>query len=485
MFLFKIIIFVNSLFFSYFKNIILPFKKITIEDFNGRKTIDDLINFNIYTNISMGTPPQIVAHFIEQNTYTFHFKKRMLSYNYAKYSQFLGDIYNLTNFWFNNKKSTTFAFNDKENYCSDVFYFKTLNNTEIKVDNLKHNIHTSDMLEKYKCGIIGLNNPSEDVTSDKHIRFLEALKEKEVIGEYSITILYEEKNNLFNYNKELNLGTIVIGESPYVFNPKKYKKEDEVANRGINWSIFINEVYIKNKNYSEINVEMQFSLITCFIKGTVNYKKKIEKLFFSELIKDKKCEVELLGENVFPNEYYVYSCNNNKEIQDKIKLFPDLIFEIKTNNLTFIFTYNDLFKEFNDKIYFMVIFLNEKYSAYVPRWTMGEIFLRKYLTSFNQDTKLISFYRNQVDEMNNKNQNNYEPSTPKKSLSLSNHIRTLFEIIMGIIIIFILYLLYRKYRNSRKLHANELEDSNYVYVQKENKNPILLNKQRELNKIIY
>ena len=362
---------------------------------------------------------------------------------------------------------------------------KTLNNTEVKVDNLKHNIHTSDMLEKYKCGIIGLNNPSEDGTSDKHIRFLEALKEKEVIGEYSISILYEEKNNLFNYNKELNLGTIVIGESPYVFNPKKYKKEDEVANRGINWSIFINEVYIKSKNYSEINVEMQFSLITCFIKGTVNYKKKIEKLFFSELIKDKKCEVELLGENVFPNEYYVYSCNNNKEIQDKIKLFPDLIFEIKTNNLTFIFTYNDLFKEFNDKIYFMVIFLNEKYSAYVPRWTMGEIFLRKYLTSFNQDTKLISFYRNQVDEMNNKNQNNYEPSTPEKSLSLSNHIRTLFEIIMGIIIVFILYLLYRKYRNSRKLHANELEDSNYVYVQKENKNPILLNKQRELNKIIY
>ena len=47
---------------------------------------------------------------------------------------------------------------------------------------------------------------------------------------------------------------------------------------------------------------------------------------------------------------------------------------------------------------------------------------------------------------------------------------------MGIFIIVILFLLYRKYRNSRKLHANELEDSNYVYKAKENKHPYLLEK---------
>ena len=63
--------------------------------------------------------------------------------------------------------------------------------------------------------------------------------------------------------------------------------------------------------------------------------------------------------------------------------------------------------------------------------------------------------------------------------------RTFIEIIMGILIIIILYLLYRKYRNTRKLHANELEDSNYVYVSGENNNSILTKKERELNKIIY
>ena len=38
---------------------------------------------------------------------------------------------------------------------------------------------------------------------------------------------------------------------------------------------------------------------------------------------------------------------------------------------------------------------------------------------------------------------------------------------MGIIIIFSFYLLYRKYKKSRKLLANELEDSNYAYITNE------------------
>ena len=59
-----IVIILNLIFLIHSKNIVLPFKKITIEDFNGRKTIDDLISYHIYTNITMGTPHQIVAHFI-------------------------------------------------------------------------------------------------------------------------------------------------------------------------------------------------------------------------------------------------------------------------------------------------------------------------------------------------------------------------------------------------------------------------------------
>jgi cell division protein FtsL len=491
MLLMKIILLINILFFSYFKNIILPFKKITIEDFNGRKTINDFITYNIYTNVSMGTPPQTVAHFLDQNDCTFHFKKRLLSHNYSKFREFLGDFNNLTNFWFKNKQSNTFIMNENDDFCSDVFYFYTLNNTKITVGNLKYNMAWSNIVEKYKCGNIGFNNPSNDVSKNDHIHFLEELKQKEIISEYTVSVLYEEKNKLFDNNKEKNLGTLIIGESPHVFDPGHYREEEEIVYPGADWSILINEIYTKNRNYTENNIEIQFSLITSFIKGTVSYRKYVDQLFFTKLINDKKCLVELLEENVFPNEYYTYSCENNKEIQEKIKEFPNLNFEIKTNNLTFILTYNDLFKLYEDRIYFMVVFRDEKYSTYVPKWIMGEIFLRKYLTSFNYDSKTISFYRNQVNEMNakieNKNKNGKnddKPITQEQSSNLSKYMRIIIEIIMGIIIVFILYLLYRKYRKTRKIHANELEDSNYVYVSKDNENPIITDKKRELNQII-
>jgi len=490
MFFQKILLFVNIIIFNNSKNIILPFKKISIEDFNGRKTIDDLITFNIYTNISMGTPPQIVAHFIEQDDYIFNFKKRILSYNNVKSSQFLENYENLTNFWFDNKKSSTFLMDNDKGFCTDVYYFNTLNNTIKKIENLRHNIYLNDILDKQKCGIIGLDPKSSKKfnTNKQHISFLEELKEKDIISENSLTILYEEKNNLFKYNSNLNLGTIIIGESPHIFSPDKYDKEDIVVNLEKDWSILVNEVKFNSpkSNYTEENIEMIFSLISGFIKGSSFYRKEIDKIFFSELIKNKLCIVELLDENVFPNEYYVYSCENNKEMQEKIKSFPTLSFEIKTNNLTFSFTYNELFKVFNNRLYFMIIFRDQKYTSFTHSWTMGDIFLRKYLTTYNYETKAILFYRNQIDEMNIKSQLINKSNNLNKKSNFTKLFRTFLEVVMGIFILLILFLLYRKYRNTRKIHANELEDSNYAYVPQDNKTPALSQKQnkRELNKII-
>lgn len=229
---------------------------------------------------------------------------------------------------------------------------------------------------------------------------------------------------------------------------------------------------------------MQISIINGFIKGSSLYRKEIEKIFFMELIKKNLCKVEHIEENVYYNLYFIYSYENNKDMEEKIKSFPSLIFEVKTNNLTFIFNYKDLFKIYNNRLYFMIIFREEKYISYTPRWTMGDIFLRKYLTTVNFDSKTIIFYRNQVNEMNIKSHIIDNPKESKKNFTMSKNIRTIVEIIMGLFIIVILYLLYRKYRNSRKIRANELEDSNYIYVPNEKNNSITLKKERELNKII-
>ena len=203
------------------------------------------------------------------------------------------------------------------------------------------------------------------------------------------------------------------------------------------------------------------------------------------MIKNKICKCEIVDENIFPFDYYIYSCENNEKFQKKVKEFPTLYFENKSNNLTFIFTYKELFKEFNDRIYFMIIFQDQKIkTSYFPRWTMGDIFLRKYLTTFNYDSKTISFYRSQVNEANIQSQVIIIPKKEHKKWNISKYVRVFFEIIMGLFLIVTLYLLYRRYRNSRKIHANELEDSNYVYMPKDNKKLELTKKERELNKII-
>ena len=130
---------------------------------------------------------------------------------------------------------------------------------------------------------------------------------------------------------------------------------------------------------------------------------------------------------------------------------------IKSENLNFIFTYNDLFKIFDNKLFFLIIFP----SLSSENWYIGEIFLSKYICTFNSESKSIYFYKNQIDKLNNIKQ---EKDKKKYSNDL---LRYLIEIFMGLIIIFLAFIIYRRYRKSRKLLANELEDNNYIYIASE------------------
>ena len=283
-FLQNFLLFIDIFFLYKCKNIVLSFNKITIEDYNGRKTIDDYINYNLYTNISMGTPPQMVSHFILQDEYYFIFKKKTsLSYNYYKFSQFLNKE-NLSNFWFDNNKSSTFIIDDDEEVFKDIYYFYTLNNSIAKVVNLSHNIEIKEPKYLNKCGLIGLYHKNKRIYRNNSVNLMEDLKSKGIINEYSFTILYNEKTNLFDCHKG-NLGKIIIGESPQIYESSQFKKEEEVANPEKNWSILINKLISSKINYTEENIEMKISLTTAFIIGSILYREKIHNEFFSDLIK--------------------------------------------------------------------------------------------------------------------------------------------------------------------------------------------------------
>ena len=135
-----------------------------------------------------------------------------------------------------------------------------------------------------------------------------------------------------------------------------------------------------------------------FIKGSLQYKNQTDFLFFNDLISKNICRMDYIDENIYKIQDIVYSCENNNIIKEKIKTFPTLYFLIKPYNLTFLFNNKELFKFHNNRIYFLICYKANSYS----NWEVGELFLRKYITTFNYYSKTISFYKSQVDEINKK-----------------------------------------------------------------------------------
>ena len=472
--------FIINIFFSIFlinsKNIILPIKRISFEKFIGKKAIDDYINYSIYTDIYVGTPPQKVTHFIEPNDSVFQFKKLSLQYNINKFNNSVNIIEDEEFSLFYSEKSSTYV-----GYYSDNFIFNTRHNTDktIEVKDLQFTIYLNNRMETLKYGIIGLFTMISPSSIFKELySFINQLKTKEIIDDYVFSFIYNNNDNYFGDTNEL--GEILIGEYSHIYDEKTCAKNEEVkiySASSSHWSLMFDEIKFNysNEEYFENHIETNYDFFSKFIKGTNKYKEKIEKLFFEELMNDNLCRKELISENKYTNKYDIYSCNNTNFLKDKIKNFPSLNFTIKSENLIFCFTYNDLFKIFDDRFYFMIIFPNGRDQS--SQWSIGEIFISKFTSTFNIEAKSISFYKNQINKANNFIDNNNE----KKGSSTV--MRSLIEIFMGIIIIICIYFIYRKYRKTRKLLANELEDSNYAYVPNENKKETKLMNEKELNKV--
>ena len=439
------------------KNIILNINRVSFENFIGENKVDDFINYDLFTEIEVGTPPQKVTHFIDSNDRIFQFKKTEIRYNSNKFNNSVSKFFENRFFLFNSSKSSSYI-----GSFSDNFIFDTNENEKIEVKKLNFTIYLNNRNDENKYGIIGLQTMSENQGNSffqELYSFINQLKKLNIISDYSFCFLYNNNNkNIFESG--INLGKIIIGENPYKLNKneeiKIYSSSNDI------WSIISEEIRLED--YTENNINLNFDFNSKFIKGSKNFKQKIKSFFFDELIEKKLCKNEIISSNKNIFSYEIFSCTNNEIMKEKIKKFPKLNFINKSNNIIFSFDYKDLFQLFINKniLYFMIIFKEDKYSFLTDTWLIGEIFLKKYIGFFNLESKTISYYKNQIYE----NENN----TFKDVKTNSNcFLRIFIEIMMGIIIILCFYLLYRKYKKSRKLLANELEDNNYSYVSNDNK----------------
>ena len=430
--------------------------------------VSDVINYwgknIIYTESSIGTPPQKIkiilnsqsygvnlfqhmcdisdSLYIKENSNTFYIEKNINSYHPMKNASIINET-----LYFYNKVNNT-----KE--LKPLKYMKIIysdNDKYIQEDSYEYHDNT--------CINAGLGL-GWMYYQDVQTNLISQIKKGYNLETYDFT---------FNYNSE-NEGKVVIGAEPHIYDQENFfelQYRITGAVNGVNdrdWFLNFDKLYhiykvkstgtIVNENIGLIkSIKIQFDL--GLIIGPDDYKKTIELHFFNDLIKEGKCYEEvLLDKNT------VFYCE--KSAEDNIKNdFPTLYFEMKQFNKIFELNYKDLFREKNEKFYFLVYFQEYSFANY---FSVGKIFLKKYMFTFNHNTKMIGYYNEDLPGGKKKNNNNESFFTQHKILFIILVI--VLIIVFGVLGFFLGKLVYDKVRKKR---INEVDD-NYDYNPQENDN---------------
>ena len=403
---FLLIISLKQYIFSYIK---IPFKISEIE------SIEDIFYTEYNTELNMGTPRQKIIcdisftsnHFLiasnkinnrlfnNNNSKTFKFdnqKKEIFYYSNIQLSGF----YSNDSFTFLNEKNET---------ISETFSFLFLENAPLEF--------------KKKTGIISLRPKNYFSKSN----LIYDLKSKNLINSYEFFLYYKNKTN----------GYLIIGAFPheiisnYTINQLN-TINSEIFKSKLQWFIYIDNIYYENYN---IKGGIILSLNLKGLVSDYDFEVYINKTFFNKYFENGICKTKIIILEKY-YQYLIYFCD--KKIS--LKNFKTINFYSKLLNYTFSFDSNDLFKEFNNKLYFKIIFDMRKNSKQ-NNWIMGELFLKKYQYSLNLDKGTFSIY---IKEKN------------KSNLFVILTI-LLLVIIMALILIFYFKIIL----NKKKLKAEELE----------------------------
>ena len=447
--------------------IVIPFKTYVQKEPEIFKPID-LVNYwgknIIYSETLIGTPPQKVSIIINSQNFGTHLFKNMCD---------------LPNSDFQRNKSTSFQnFSDINSYF-EIKNVSVINETIYFYDSLKLEkqiplnffriIYSDNEKSIYEyhnntCIDLGLQLRWDNYF-DVPTNLVNQLKKN-----YDIIETYEFS---FKYNSESD-GVIIIGQEPHLYDPENYFEMQYriyscYAGEGqYDWLLFPESSYISYK--TDINGTKQITnkkipllraLIIKFdlgvIIGSNEYRSMIKKLFFDDLITEEKCFEEKIKKDNY-GEIYIYYCDK-KLTEDFIRNeFPTIYFNVKQFDKTFELTYKDLFREKDGKLYFLIYFDSTNDGSQF--FSVGSIFLKKYFFTFNQESKMIGYYNENLPRGKKTNNNS------KSFNYILFGVVVILIIIFGILGFFVGKFVYDKIRKKR---VNEIDD-NFDYNPQQNNN---------------
>ena len=431
---YRIYIFFLFIQLSFMKILIIPFKRKINQNIDENNLMQNLFKNEIYTKISIGTPPQKFNIFIK----LFQFPFFLITEDYKEGKQEK----------FNQNKSKTFEYLD---HYTNTFFFYDYKNGNMCKDNFylgkeKQNIEklnfilAKNLIEDANeySGELGLNlywNIYTTMSIKDNI--INQLKEKEIIDDNIFYLQYSDKKE--------DEGKLIIGNYLHNIN-EKFSKEDlnftkvKLDTYSFSWSIDINSIYLGKNIIINQTFEGNFKYEFGFIQGINQYYIEIKKNFFDNY-KNECFEKQF---NIFNNRnknltFTYFVCSNKIDI----KKFPDLLLENNEMKYNFSLTYKDLFYNFHNNKYFLVIFETSlEKSFYSNNWIFGKPFFKKYLIMFDRDKKRIAIY-----------------NSSKTKISIPYNL----IIIVTLLLIILYKIFYDKVHVKRKLRANELDDD-YIYI---------------------
>ena len=377
----------------------------------------------IIIKLSLGTPKQNIKGIIDFEYKGLYIPNTFVNgiYDENKSSSYIIDSSNPQ------KTKKSFAYNGNSFYLKNSLENIYFNNNDVEkpYNNFSFFLLTAeDSNQTLQEAVIGL----QLTTYVDRFNTLYQLKEKNII---SCNFINEDS------------GEIIIGNYPH-----DYSNDLESSGLKLNraestynyWMMEFTNITYGNKIDPILRVIFPYN-----IKGIIGNKYYFEytnQTFFHNLVLKGKCTFEKVRNKINRfSELIIYYCDKDIDITK----FENLEFYSKSMNYTFVLNYNDLFKIYNNKYVFQVIFD----SSYAEKWRLGEVFQKKFRVFLDMDSNLFGFYTK------NKNQNK----------SSSFYFIILITLLVMIIIILSVFL----YRNiignkNRKIRANELED-NYEYIE--------------------
>ena len=438
----NILIFIN-LIISIIKSnvIILPFKTMPSNKITHENFMSQLIDNKIYIELKIGTPSQTIPVLLKLNQIPFFITS---------------SSYNNNTILFNPSKSSSYSQDGNKTYSSnyydynqayfgeDIISIANISNKDSFLNRTHFFLATNlsdNIINEIISGEIGLN-----IINPIYMSFINQLKNKRMIKDYIFSLKYNTENE----------GEFHLGNYYHFYDDNYNESEFKIMEVGLpekyidNWELYFYKIILGSGNITHTNkvlLSYEFGLIY----GTSYYYNLIKEIFLDSY--KKNCEKKIFKKNDF---YYV--CDNKLNLDN----FPDLIFMYFDFNFTL--TKNELWRKFDGKYYFLIIFSEEERDE----WVLGKIFFQKYTILFNLDAKKIGFYQN-FQKKNQKDTNNHQK---KFNLLVSWILVIVLSILLIVVIIYIFYYLKIKIRKKR---VNELED-NYDYTAQNNNNePISIN----------